>query len=205
MDQTPRYLVVLSTVVLLAAWAGPAAAQEGEAPAPDPAMAAMMEAMEASMTPGSEHASLAETVGTWNLSMTFWMDPNAPPQTGTGTAERKMILGGRVLEERVTSEMMGAPFEGIGYTGYDNVTGEWWSTWMDNHSTGMMLSKGTWDEETHTSTWKGEMSDPMAGAKTPMKIVVRHEGPDKEVSEFYAPGPEGEKMVKTMEIVYERQ
>lgn len=205
MNPYPRYLAVFCTVVLLAAGVGLAAAQEGEAPAPDPAMAAMMEAMEASMTPGSEHGMLADSVGTWNLSMTFWMDPNAPPQTSTGTAERRMILGGRVLEERVTAETMGMAFEGIGYTGYDNVTGEWWSTWMDNMGTGLMMMKGSVDEETHTATWKGEMSDPMAGGKTPMKIVVEHEGPDKEVSEFYGPAPEGEGMIKTMEIVYERQ
>lgn len=28
--------------------------------------------------------------GTWKLTVAFWIDPGAPPQTGTGTAERKM-------------------------------------------------------------------------------------------------------------------
>ena len=35
--------------------------------------------------------------------------------------------------------MMGMPFEGIGRTGYDNVTGKYWSTWIDNMSTGCYL------------------------------------------------------------------
>ena len=211
MNPFKRSLVVLFAVVLAAAWAGWAAAQEeaaaptaqeGEAPAADPAMEAMM----ASMAPGAQHAMLGSMAGTWSFTMTFWMEPGAPPQTATGTAERTMAFDGRVLEERVSSDIMGMPFQGVGHTGYDNVTGEWWSTWMDNMGTGVILMKGTVDEETHTATWEGEMSDPMAGGKRPMKIVMRHEGPDKEVSEFYGPNPAGGgEMVKTMEIVYERQ
>lgn len=211
MNPFKRSLVVLFALVLAAAWAGPAtaqeeaaapAAQEGEAPAADPAMEAMM----AAMAPGPQHAMLASMAGTWSFTMTFWMEPGAPPQTATGTAERTMAFGGRVLEERVTTEVMGMPFEGVGHTGYDNVTGDWWSTWMDNMSTGVLFMKGTVDEEAHTATWEGEMSDPMAGGKTPMRIVSRHEGPDKEVAEFYGPNPAGDgEMIKTMEIVYERQ
>lgn len=210
MNPFERSLVVLFAVVLVAACAGPATAQEeappapaqeSEAPAADPAMAAMM----ASMTPGAEHEMLASMAGTWTFTMKFWMDPDAEPEVSSGTAERSMVFGGRVLEERVTSQAMGMPFEGVGHTGYDNVTGEWWSTWMDNMGTGVMLLKGTVDEQTHTATWQGEMSDPMAGGKSPMKIVVKHEGPDKEVAEFYAPNPEGGDMIRTMELVYERQ
>lgn len=211
MNPFQRSLVVLFAVVLAAAWAGWATAQEeaaaptaqeGEAPAADPAMEAMM----AAMAPGPQHEMLASRAGTWSFTMTFWPEPGAPPQTATGAAERAMAFGGRVLEESITSEVMGMPFEGVGHTGYDNVTGDWWSIWMDNMSTGVIVMQGSVDEESHTATWEGEMSDPMAGGKTPMKIVSRHEGPDKEVAEFYGPNPAGGgEMVKTMEIVYERQ
>jgi hypothetical protein len=202
----PRYLSCLGLAMLLGLWAVPAAAQEGEAPegeapADDPAMAAMM----ASMVPGPQHEKLASMTGTWTITMKFWMDPGAEPQSSTGTAERSMILDGRILEERVTSDVMGMPFHGLGHTGYDNVTGEWWSTWMDNMGTGVMQTHGTVDEETHTATWEGEMSDPMTGGKTPMKIVAKHEGPDREVVDFYGPAPGGGDMIRTMQLVYERQ
>lgn len=199
MNPYPRSLVVLLAVVL-AACAVPAAAQE-EAPPADPGMEAMM----AAMAPGPQHAMLASQAGTWSLTMTIWGEPGAPPQTSTGSAERAMLFGGRVLEERVSAELMGMPFEGRAHTGYDNLTGEWWSTWMDNMGTGVTMMKGTVDEDTHTVTWEGEMSDPMAGGKRPMRIVTRHEGDDKVVSEFYWPGPGGGDMVKSMEIVYERR
>ena len=52
-------------------------------------------------------------------------------------------MGGRYLEQRFKGDIMGMPFEGIGYTGYDNVKKQYWGTWMDNMSTGMMTSTGT--------------------------------------------------------------
>jgi hypothetical protein len=188
--------------VLLALCAVPLAAQEGEeAPAADP----MMEAWQASMTVGPQHEMLASMAGTWTFTMKMWMDPNAEPQSSTGTAERTMIFDGRVLEERVLGEVMGTPFQGLGHTGYDNVTGQWWSTWMDNLGTGVMLMKGTVDEATHTATWEGEMSDPMTGGKSPMRIVAKHESADREVVEFFSPAPGGGDMIRTMELTYERQ
>ena len=43
--------------------------------------------------------------------------------------------------------MMGTPFTGHGMTGYDNVTGKYWSTWTDSMSTGIMVSEGSCDAE----------------------------------------------------------
>lgn len=202
MKPSGRYLSSLCLAVLIALCAVPLAAQEGEeAPAADP----MMEAWQASMTPGPEHEKMASMAGTWTFTMKMWMDPNAEPQSSTGTAERTMIFDGKVLEERVTGEAMGTPFQGLGHTGYDNVTGQWWSTWMDNLGTGLTLMHGSVDEETHTATWEGETSDPMTGGRSPMKIVIKHESADKEVAEFFSPAPGGGEMIRTMELTYERQ
>ncbi len=174
----------------------PLAAQEEQ---PSAEEAAMMKAM----TPGSQHAFLAEQVGTWKTTMTMWTDPSAPPMKSEGTMERTLLLGGRVLKETFKLDFMGMPFEGVGHTGYDNVTGKYWGTWFDNMSTGVITLEGTMDEATGKGTLKGEVSEPMAGKKIPMRIEIhREEG--KEINEFYMPGPGGE-MVKSMEIVYERQ
>lgn len=178
--------------------AAPLAAQEG-ASAED---AAMMGAMQKAATPGGQHAKLAEQAGTYKAAITMWMDPAAPPMETAGTAERKMILGGRVLEENFTSMMMGMPFEGLGHTGYDNVSGKYWSTWSDNMSTGLTVMEGTVDDS-GMATFEGEASDPMTGGKAKMRIETRMEN-GREVNDFYMPGPGGE-MMKTMEIVYVRQ
>jgi hypothetical protein len=162
---------------------------------------AMMKAYEAAGTAGAEHALLADTAGSYKLTITMWHAPGAPPETTEGTAERTMTLGGRVLEEKVASSMMGAPFEGLGRTGYDNVRKTYWSTWTDSMSTALSVMHGTIAED-GSSTFEGEFVDPPTGGTKAVRIEGRMDG-DKEVLEFYEPGPDGTE-VKVMEIVYER-
>ena len=50
------------------------------------------------------------------------MDPTKAPTESVGTVERELMLGGRVLAEKVRSTYMNKPFEGYGLTGYDNVS-----------------------------------------------------------------------------------
>lgn len=164
---------------------------------------AMMAAWTKAMTPGPEHQALATLGGAWKMTTTYWLDPSAPPEVSEGRAERRMILGGRVLEERVDGQMMGDTFQGIAQTGYDNVTGRYWATWTDDMSTGITLLYGRDDPASGQMVFEGETSDPMTGGLSPMRIESRMEGEDREVSTFFMPGPDGQ-MVKTMQIVYER-
>lgn len=163
--------------------------------------AAMMEAWQQAMAPGAPHEELAKTVGDWKLTVQFWMDPNGEPMTSEGTAKRKMTLGGRVLEEVVTADMMGMTMDGLGRTGYDNTKKEYWSTWTDNMSTGVMVMTGEQDGD--KMIFVGEATDPMTGGDKKMKIVIEPQGDDKEVAEFFEPGPDGQ-MIRTMKITYER-
>ncbi|MCP4246728.1 MAG: DUF1579 domain-containing protein, partial [bacterium] len=122
-----------------------------------------------------------------------------------GKAVRTMILGGRVLEERFSGPGMGGPpFEGLGHTGYDNITGRYWSTWIDNMMTGVAFSYGSRDDAGKTWLFEGEAPDPMAGQLIPMRIEGHTDEDGREISEFYRPGPDGQ-MFKSMELVYERQ
>lgn len=190
-------LLVLTLVALLAV---PLAAQEE--PEMSPEEVAMMEAWEKASTPGEPHERLAEGVGTFKMTSKWWMDPEAEPMISEGTATRKAIYGGRYIEERVESSMMGQPFEGRGLTGYNNVTDKYWSTWIDSTSTGCVMTHGTYDEEKGEWHYKGDYADPMTGEMKTMKMVGKTMD-DKEVWTFYETR-EGE-FVKTAEIVYERQ
>lgn len=180
--------------------ASPLPAQEGgEGEAGD--MAAMMQAFQASLTPGEPHEELATTTGKFDLTVKTWMDPSQPPSESKATAEREMILGGRVLEERVDGSFMGMPFTGIGQTGYDNVTGRYWSTWMDSMSTAVFTQWGDYDDDGHL-VMIGEGADPMSGGMKEMKTVVA-EIDGKETIRFYE--ERGGQEVQTMEIVYTRR
>lgn len=188
-----------------------AQAQEPDKPAPPGAAPPTMspeaqEAMEAytkAGTPGKQHKWLAGKAGAWEYSGKFWMDPSQPPVDAAGTAERSVLLGGRVLAETVKSEFMGQPFEGYGLTGYDNIQQQFWSTWSDNMSTHVIFSTGTCDDQGEC-TLSGEYPDAVSGKTKTMRVVSRDEGPDKEVHEAFDVGPDG-KEHKSMELVYTRK
>lgn len=169
----------------------------------DAEQAAMMEAWMKAGTPGEPHARLAKGEGSWKMVVRSWMDPSAPPMESEGVSEQTMILGGRVLEQRIQSDMMGVPFDGLGHMGYDNVTGEYWASWMDSMSTGCFMSKGTYDEAAGAITLHGEYADPMGGASIAVRAVSRHVSDDEHVFEWYETRDGAE--IKTMEIVYTRQ
>ncbi|MEO1016701.1 MAG: DUF1579 family protein [Pseudomonadota bacterium] len=150
---------------------------------------------------GEQQQSLAEMAGVWDVTTTLLFDPNNP-ETVKGESTRTMTLEGRVLEEQFSSTMMGQPMNGIGRTGYDNVTGRWWSTWTDNVSTGVSVFYGRIEGE--TMIFEGETPDPITGQMSPMRLETQTVSPDKEVSVFFSPGPDGQ-MIQTMEMVYERR
>jgi hypothetical protein len=184
----------------------PALAQDAKKDAPpkmSPEEAAMMEAYQKAGTPGDQHAALAKMAGTYDLSMKSWHSPGAPPTVEKGTATRRMVLEGRVMVEEVQSQMMGQPFTGQGLTGYDNVSGKWWSTWNDSMSTGLMVSEGTCDDK-GACTFTGSWNDPVTKGKVNARMTTRWTSPTVEVFEMYAPGPDG-KEAKMMEITYTKR
>jgi len=186
--------------------AATSAAPEAKAPAKTEEQK-MMDAMMKAGSPGKPHQDLAKQAGNWDLVVKAWMKPGAPPQETKGTAERTMILGGRVLSEKVTGDPMGpgmGPFEGFGLSGFDNVSGKYWGTWNDNMDTGVMVSTGTCDEKTSTCTFKGTYTDPMTKKAKHTRMVMHRDGDDKAVMDFYEPG-KGGKEAKTMEITYTRK
>lgn len=200
--------IVRTGLGLALALALPAAAIAAEPTTAEPAMSAeqqaMMDAWARAATPGAEHARLAEHfAGNWDVSMSFWMDHDAPPTTETGTATITPVFGGRQLRQDFKGSFMGMPFEGSGYSGYDNVRQRYTATWNDNMSTATMLSFGDYDAATRTYTYTSEMADPMQdGALIPIREVVQIVDADHHVMEMFEPH-EG-KEVRTMRLEYRR-
>ena len=131
----------------------------------------------------------------------MWMDPSAPPQVSEGTSHREMIMGGRILEEKVHSQMMGMDFEGMGLTGYDNVKGKYWNTWYDNMGTGVSASEGT--VEAGKTVMLGDYIDPMTREAKHGKSVIWWENPDTQKMEMF--DQRGGDWVKTMELTFVRK
>jgi Protein of unknown function (DUF1579) len=181
--------------------AGPAMAQAGgEQPQMTPEQKATMEAYQKAGTPGEPHKTLAATAGTYSIKTKSWEAPGGPAMEETGTATRTMTLDGRVLVEEVNSTMMGTPFVGRGTTGYDNVSGKYWSTWNDSMSTGIMVSQGTCDAK-NSCTFSGSWNDPIKKGPVKARMTTLWTSPTTEIFEYYGPAKDG-KEFKMMEITY---
>src|SRR5512132_483462 len=102
-----------------------------------PEQQAEMQAYMKAATPGPEHQALAAMAGNYDLKVKGWQAAGAAPEESVATAVRSSALGGRVMVEEVHGTMMGMPFEGHGMSGFDNVTGKYWSTWTDSMGTGL--------------------------------------------------------------------
>jgi hypothetical protein len=216
MHRLARTLIATAAVSLLAF---PAHAQTGsqdqqkknppsksgqQQPQMTPEQKAEMEAYMKAATPGPQHQGLASAAGNYSMKVKSWHDPAGPAMEDTGTAKRSMELGGRVLVEEVQSTMMGQPFTGHGMTGYDNVTGKYWSTWNDTMGTGVMLSEGTCDASGKNCTFKGSWVDPIKKTPITARMTSKWTSPTTEIFEMFAPGPDGKEM-KMMEITYTKQ
>jgi hypothetical protein len=196
-----RKLVGTIAMVAATALAGAVSAEAGkDQPKMTPEQVAEMEAWTKAGTPGEPHKALATTAGTYTVKTKTWHDPSAPPMEETGTAKRSMVFDGRVLVEEFSGTYMGAPFSGRGMTGYDNVSGKYWSTWNDSMSTGMIVTEGTCDAK-QSCTFKGSYNDPIKKGPVKTRMTSRWTSPTTEVFEMYGPGKDGKEM-KMMEMTY---
>jgi hypothetical protein len=194
-------LLMAAVLVLLAARAFAQGGQEQ--PPMTPEQKAEMEAYMKAGTPGAPHQWLASQAGSYDLKIRSWHEPGGPAMEETGSATRRMMLDGRVLVEEVSSTMMGTPFTGQGMTGYDNVSGKYWSTWTDSMSTGLMVSEGSCDAQ-KVCTFTGGWNDPIKKGPVKARMTTRWTSPTTQIFEMYAPGKNGKEM-KMMEITYTKR
>lgn len=171
----------------------PVAQPEGEMD-----MDAMMEMMQKMAAPGKHHEKLDYLVGEWNTLSNFPM-MGMEPSAGKMTAE--WTLGGRFVNFHFKSpNMMGAPFHGIGYTGYNNVTQEYIGVWLDTMNTGIYYHTGDFSSDGKTISMVGESTTPMGPAK--MKIVSKLVSDNEFVDTFY--DMHGDEWVESGTITYTR-
>jgi hypothetical protein len=136
--------------------------------------------------PGPEHAKLAPLAGSWTYTSRFWMGPNQPPIETKGVVERKWILGGRFLEERVNGTGFdGKPgFEAVGLLGYNNSAEQYVSTSTCSMSTGLSSSVGT-ATAPGTFTFQSKCACPLSKEPVQRRDVIRIESEDRVVMESF--------------------
>ena len=196
-------MVVVGMALVQAEQAKPTAQQPQ---AMDAAMQAAMAKVQQVSTPGEAHKTLEPFVGSWTYTAQWWMAPDGQPQTMAGTVVNTLIFGGRFLKQEfhsAASEQQPA-FEGLGFTGYDNMRKEYQTVWFDNMATGMMIGSGQFDATSKGVMAAGDFSCPITGeTHRKFRAVWTVVDADHNTYTNYMQTPEGVEF-KAMEIHYTR-
>jgi len=197
-----RYLqlTLMSLCIMLAASVAMAKGKKAEK-SMDPQ--AMMEVYTKLAAPGEQHKQLASLAGSWTTKTKEWMEPNKPPVESTGSAEMKILLDGRFLQQELTGQMMGKPFSGIEITAYDNVLKRYVTSWMSTMGTGIFTMEGTASTDGKTITLKGQHAEP-GGGYMKHRAIWKIVDNNTQTFDMYGTHPGGKEW-KMMEMTYTRK
>lgn len=169
-----------------------------------PDSATMMKNWQEYMTPGDMHKMMASWDGTWEGDVTMTMMPGAPEEKSKSTAVNKMIMNGLYQQSEHSGNMMGMPFSGQGLTGFDIHKKEFFSTWVDNMGSGIMVMKGPWDPATKTMTLTGKVVDPGTKQESEVKETFTIIDDNTQEMKMFSTGPDG-KEFQSLNIRYTRK
>lgn len=191
---------------------GQARSQDKPEGAPD--MMAAMKKWMATIKPNENHKWLEQFVGKWNTTTTMMgMDPSGKGIETHGTAEFRMVNGGRILIQEAKGEMVmpdpsgqmkKIPYEGMGMFGYDVYRHMFVGTWSDTTTTAILQMTGALDQSKKKLTFFGQMDEPMLDITGRMVKYVFTIESDKKFGFSIYDLHTGENY-KPLEIVYERQ
>ena len=99
---------------------------------------------------------------------------------------------------------MGAAFHGASLMGYDNAKKKYFSAWVDDMSTGIMLGEGTASADGKVITMTGEYDDPMTRSKRRYRWVTTFDGADKYAFDWFDADKDGKNEFRMMRNVYSR-
>jgi hypothetical protein len=193
-------LTLMSLCIMLAASVAMAKDKKAEK-SMDPQ--AMMEVYTKLAAPGEQHKQLANLAGSWTTKTKEWMEPTKPPEESTGSAEMKMLLDGRFLQQELTGQMMGQPFSGIEITAYDNLLKRYVTSWMSTMGTGIFTMEGTASTDGKTITLKGQHAEP-GGGYMKHRAIWKIVDSNTQTFDMYGTHPGGKEW-KMMEMTYTRK
>ncbi|MDD5581421.1 MAG: DUF1579 domain-containing protein [Methylobacter sp.] len=197
-----RFIQYALTGVFIFIMASVAIAKDKKAEQPmDPQ--AMMELYTKLATPGEPHKLLASLAGSWTTKTREWMEPGKPPTETTGTAEMKMLLDERFLQQELIGQMTGQPFSGLEITGYDNLLKRYVTTWMSTMGTGFFIMEGTASADGKTIMLTGQHAEPNGGQMKHRAIWKIVDG-NSQTFDMWG-SHHGGKEMKMMEITYTRK
>ena len=156
-------------------------------------------------TPGPGHARLAPLVGIFDCAGEFWLDPSGASSPLNGTSVHTALFDGRYLQQSFAGTFDGKPFQGLGYTGFNNASGKYEGMWMDSMGTLIVPpSSGTVDATGKVITFMRTMDDPITGRSATTREVLTIESNDRHSLEAFMVEPDGTE-TRFMRFTYTRK
>jgi hypothetical protein len=198
-----RGLCLLGTVVCLASPVFAQGAGKTAVPVSGKEEAAL-KVIESTMTPGEGQQRLDAMIGTFAVKIRTWSDPATPPVESLATSINAWVLDQRYVQSMLSGHVLGAPFNGIGYMAFDNVTKTYQAAWMDTGSTGITWYTGGMDASGKSATLKASIADPLTKKPTSVELRLTFASNGDHVTEVWGKGS-GRQMFKLMDLQYTKQ
>lgn len=152
--------------------------------------------------PGPMHQWLTSQTGIFQGKTKMWTKPGAQPMESTCTTTITSLFDGRFIKVESTGPMPGmGEFHGMGIYGYDNVSKQFTSCWIDNMGSGMMKGTGTLSTDQKTLTITSKYNDPISKKEVTFRETWNFKPDGTMTLEMYGPDKTG-KEYKGMEITY---
>lgn len=119
-----------------------------------------------------QHAVIAALVGKWTAGVHLFAGPYVREMDSQGTAEGKLLMGGLFVQVAQSGKRMKQSFEGVMTYGYDEATGRYTGSWIDNTSTAIIPYVGTYDATKKQLTMSAHFSDQKSRRLTISRVVT---------------------------------
>ena len=147
------------------------------------AAAAICAATLSAATPDAGHARLLAMCGTWDVEMTFWLQPGRPAITTKGTSTIRPLFDGLFVEEKIEGTLNGAPFTTLAWTGFNTSTKQYEATRISSTNTIRIAETGAYEEKTSQFELKADY--PLAGDTWHQRTVIEPKSADSMIAASY--------------------
>jgi hypothetical protein len=156
--------------------------------------------------PGEGHVLLRALAGTWRVEKSLYIAIGTPERPATSrdlVARRRLIAGGRYLQDITEGPIAGGAYYRMGLLGYSTMDRRYELVTVDGTNANMMIYRGDAlvapppasatpvISLTGTFTDQGLIGEDTAGRSVAMRTVIRVEGPDRHVIELHFTPPGG--------------
>lgn len=174
-----------------------------EAPADDPRILEAIARQRALGLPGPEHRVLAPLVGTYKVDFTSY-PPAGEPTRLAGTAENRLVFGGRFLLSEWTVGEGDARIEAMTAYGYDNAKKQYFAFGINSLRTSMINPWGNYDAASRSFIMNGRAHDEATGTVLVYRVLLKIANPDSHVFQLFLDVP-GRPPRKALEMTFTRQ